>query len=48
LDNCLDALENWNDSLSSRMKEFLEHMQKSRELNEKTKNDLNEKMELDK
>ncbi|KAK3730152.1 hypothetical protein QZH41_016936 [Actinostola sp. cb2023] len=37
LDNCLDTLENWNDSLSSRMKECLDNMQKSRQANEESK-----------
>ncbi|XP_032232937.1 bublin coiled-coil protein [Nematostella vectensis] len=31
LNTCLDKLENWNDSLNSRMREFLEDMQKSRQ-----------------
>lgn len=31
LNSCLDKLENWNDSLHSRMKDMLENMQKMRE-----------------
>ena len=31
LNSCLDKLENWNDSLHSRMKDLLENMQKTRE-----------------
>ena len=31
LNSCLDKLENWNDSLHSRMKDMLENMQKTRE-----------------
>jgi len=30
LNSCLDKLENWNDSLQSRMKDMLETMQKTR------------------
>jgi len=30
LNSCLDKLENWNDSLQSRMKDMLENMQKTR------------------
>lgn len=50
LNNCLDELENWNDALNSRMREFLENMQKSRlGNNETTKESLTEdKMDVDK
>lgn len=30
INSCLDKLENWNDSLRSRMKDMLETMQKTR------------------
>ena len=30
INSCLDKLENWNDSLQSRMKDMLETMQKTR------------------
>ena len=30
INSCLDKLENWNDSLQSRMKDMLETMQKAR------------------
>lgn len=52
LNSCLDELENWNDSLVSRMKEFLENMQKSRQqassMNDTTNEISKEKIEIDK
>lgn len=47
LNSCLDTLENWNDSLHSRMKEFLETMKEKKE-DKGIKPQENQEMEVDK